>query len=118
MASPLSGSLAKTVGKAFNSLFLEAEISRDVPVISPDPADPLPPQTATYGCKAIVEGYSDYYKTNGLVDAKDRKVLILATSLGVRPKPGDRVTISNITFTLQDVSTDPAEAVWTARGRM
>lgn len=118
MTSPLSGSLAKTVGSAFKTLFLDASLARDVPVISPDPADPLPPQEATYPCKGIVEGYSDYYKTNGLVDAKDRKVLILATSLGIRPEPGDRVTIRGITFTLQDVSTDPAEAVWTCRGRM
>ena len=118
MTSPLAGSLAKTIGSAFKTLFLDAVLARDVPVVSPDPADPLPPTQATYAAKAIVEGYSDYYKTNGLVDAKDRKVLILATSLGVRPEPGDRVTISNITFTLQDVSTDPAEAVWTCRGRM
>lgn len=118
MTSPLEGSLARTIGSAFKTLFLDAELVRDVPVISPDPADPLPPTAARYGCKAIVEGYSDYYKTNGLVDAKDRKVLILATSLGVRPEPGDRVTIRGITFSLQDVSTDPAEAVWTCRGRM
>lgn len=118
MTSPLSGSLAHTVGNAFKTLFLDAMLIRDVPVISPDPADPLPPQNAKYGCKAIVEGYSDYYRTNSLVDAKDRKVLILAASIGVRPEPGDRVTINNITFTLQDVSTDPAEAVWTCRGRM
>lgn len=118
MVSPLSGPLAKTIGSAFKTLFLDAVLTRDVPVISPDPADPLPPQTATYGCKAIVEGYSDYYKANGLVDAKDRKVLILATSLSVRPEPGDRVTIRNVTFTLQDVTVDPAEAVWTCRGRM
>lgn len=118
MSSPLTGSLAKTVGSAFKTLFLDASLLRNVSVISPDPADPPPPTVATYACKAIVEAYSDYYKTNGLVDAKDRKVLILATSLGVRPEPGDRVTIGGITFTLQDVSTDPAEAVWTCKGRM
>jgi hypothetical protein len=53
-----------------------------------------------------------------LVDAKDRKVLILAASLEVTPEPGDRITIQNITFVIQNVSTDPATAVGECRGRM
>lgn len=108
------------VNGAFGDVFYDAVMTVDVIPNSPpyDPADPPAPVPVNYSCKAIVESYSDYFRKNGLVDAKDRKVLILATSLGVRPKPGDRITISNITFTLQDVSTDPAEAVWTARGRM
>jgi hypothetical protein len=101
-----------------SSLFLPAVLVRDVPQVGGDPADPLPPTQATYPCKAIVEGYSDYFKANNLVNASDRKVLILATSIGAKPAAGDRVTISGITFTLQDVSTDPAEAVWTCRGSM
>jgi hypothetical protein len=118
VASPLAGSLARTIGSAMSSLFLPATLVRDVPQAGGDPADPLPPIPVDYPCRAIVEGYSDYFKKNNLVNASDRKVLILATSLGVRPKPDDRVTISGITFTLADVSTDPAEAVWTCRGSM
>ncbi len=117
MASPLSGSLAKTVGKAFNSIFLPATLTRDVAVASPDPAEPLPPTPTPHACKAIVESYSDYFVANGLINEKDRKVLILAGSLAVRPQAGDRVTISGTTFTIQDVATDPAEAVWTCKGR-
>lgn len=118
MTSPLAGSLARTIGAGFNTLFLPAVLVRDVPQVGGDPADPLPPIPANFPCKAIVEGYSDYFKANNLVNASDRKVLILATSVGVRPKPDDRITIAGITFTLQDVSTDPAEAVWTCRGAM
>ncbi|MDB5505333.1 MAG: hypothetical protein JWR89_5235 [Tardiphaga sp.] len=118
MNPPLSGSLARTIGSAFKGLFLPALLVRNVPQTGGDPADPLPPIPANFPCKAIVESYSDYFKANNLVNASDRKVLILATSVGVRPKPDDRVTISGITFTLQDVATDPAEAVWTCRGSM
>lgn len=118
MASPLQGSLAATIGKAFNSLFLDAVLTRDVAVISPDPADPLPPTQATYGCKGIVQAYSDYFRKNDLVQASDRKVLILAVSLGIRPLEGDRITIRGITFTAISVSTDPAEACWEIQGRM
>jgi hypothetical protein len=121
MTSPLSGSLARTIGAAFNTLFLDAMLTRDAPSTGGDPADPssgAPQQPIVKSCKAIVEGYSDYFKANNLVSASDRKVLILATSLSVRPKPEDRVTISGITFTLSAVSTDPAEAVWECKGSM
>lgn len=118
MTSPLSGSLARSVGKAFNTLFLPAVLVRDVPQVGGDPADPLPPLAAEFKCRALVESYSQYYRANNLVGASDRKVLILATSVSVRPAPGDRVTISGITFVLGNVSTDPAEAVWEATGTM
>lgn len=118
MTSPLQGGLARTVGSAFNTLFLDAVLTRDIPRDGPDPADPLPPVPTEFDCKAIVEKYSDYYRTNGLVDAKDRKVLILAASISTKPQPNDRVTIQNITFVVQNVSTDPAKAVWECQGRM
>jgi hypothetical protein len=118
MTSPLLGSLAKTVGSAFKTIFLPAVLIRDVPQVGGDPADPLPPLAANFPCLAIVEAYSQYFKANNLVAANERKVLILATSLGVKPVAGDRVTIQGITFTIQEVSTDPATAVWECKGAM
>lgn len=118
MTSPLSGSLAKTVGSAFNSLFLDAVLARDVKQIGSNPIDPSPPVVTTFNCKAIVEAYSDKFRSEGLVEQNDRKVLILATSLATRPLAKDRVTIRGITFQVIDVSTDPAEAVWSVQGRM
>jgi hypothetical protein len=118
MTSPLSGSLAKTIGSAFKGLFLDAVLTRETPGTGGDPFDPPPPVVTTYSCKAVVEAYSDYFRKSGLVNAADRKVLILAASLAVKPQAGDRVTIQHITFTLSEVSTDPATAVWECRGAM
>jgi hypothetical protein len=118
MTSPLSGSLARTIGKAMAPLFLPAVLIRDVPQVGGAPDDPLPPLAANFLCRAIVEAYSQYFKANNLVAANERKVLILATSLGVKPVAGDRVTIQGITFTIQEVSTDPATAVWECKGAM
>jgi hypothetical protein len=98
-------------------LFLDATLTRDVDGTITDPADPPAPSATDYTCKAIVETYSDYFRKNGLVDAKDRKVLILADSLSVTPAPNDRVTISGVTFTVMEVDTDPATAVWECKGR-
>jgi len=118
MTSPLSGSLARTIGGAMQRLFLPAALARDVPAVGGDPFDPPAPTTAHYSCRAIVEAYSEKFRLDGTVQQNDRKVLILANSITVRPQPNDRITISGITFTVIEVSTDPAEAVWTCRGRM
>lgn len=117
MTSPLSGSIAKTVGSAFKGIFLDAVLTRDGAPTGPA-YDPTPGAPVTYPCKAIVETYSAFYRAQGLVEASDRKVLVLAASLGVKPLPGDRITVQGITFTAQAVSTDPAGAVWTVQGRM
>lgn len=108
------------VNGAFGDVFYDAVMTVDVIPTSPpyDPADPPAPVPVNYSCKAIVESYSDYFRKNGLVDAKDRKVLILANSVAVKPAAGNRVTIQGITFTIHEVSTDPASAVWECRGTM
>jgi hypothetical protein len=127
MASLLEGSLAATIGSALSGIFMDATLSRDVVV---GPTDPYDPSTGTrsttvYACKAIHEDWSLGYKRDNLVSSEDRKVLILAASLVVEPRPGDRITVRSSTFTVVPsgtsgqaaVSTDPAKAVWILRAR-
>ena len=118
MVSPLSGSLAAQIYSGMKNLFLDATYTVDVPGTIVDPADPPAPTATNYSCKAIVEKYSDYYSKNGLVGDGDRKVLILANSLSVRPVPNSRVTVGTTIFTVINVDTDPATAVWTLQGRL
>ncbi len=120
MVSPLSGPLASLIYTGMKALFLDATLSRDTfAVTSPDVSfDPAAPTTADYACKAIVEVYALKWRQDGLIKQNDRRVMILANSISVTPTVGDRVTISGTTFTLQDVETDPATAVWTCQGRM
>lgn len=118
MTSPLEGALAAKIGKAFGkSLFYDAVLTRETPG-TPNPSTPwIPgvPVTATYPCKAIVDTYSDFAVANSLVDAQDRKVLILSASLSVRPTDLDKVTIRGTVYRVVSVDTDPAEAVWECR---
>lgn len=121
VASPLSGALAAQIYKGMKALFLDATLTRDtIPTTSPDydPQDPPAPTSTSYTCKAIVEKYAERMRLEGLVNQKDRKVLILANSLSVTPRVNDRVTISGVTFLVMLVETDPATAVWTLQGRM
>ena len=117
MTNLLQGGLARTIGKAMSGLFLDATLTRDGPTTGPA-YDPVPGAPVTYACRGMVEKYSAYYRANSLVGERDRKVLLLANGLGTRPLPGDRVTIQGVAFTLQEVATDPANAIWECRGQM
>lgn len=117
MVSPLDGSLAKIIGRAMNGLFLDATLTRDVAQDSPAPEPGNPPVIVTvdYTCKAIVEEFSDFYKLQSLVQANERKILVLANSITTAPMQNDRVTIRGKTYTVVSVSTDPALATYELR---
>ncbi|MCJ2084607.1 hypothetical protein MKK88_01170 [Methylobacterium sp. E-005] len=115
MTTPLAGSLAKTVGRAFASTFFPAVLTRG--------------QT-TYRCKAIFTEYSTGQAAEGVLTGNDCTVLILATTLAVEPISGDVVSITGARFAQGQsfvvlsltpgkaaVVGDPAGATWTLRGR-
>ena len=123
MTSPLAGSLAKTIGKAMGSLFLDATLIRDVPGTIVDPSDPPPPTQSTFACKAIEQEYGSLDRAQGLVRETDIQILILASTLSVDPAPLDRITIRGRTVTIipagsggmPPVKSDPARATWLCR---
>lgn len=99
-------------------VFLDAALYRDDAGVGGSDFDPAPPGTPQqFACKAIHDSYSDYFQKGGLVEANDRKVLILATSLSIAPVQGDRITIDGLTLTIVNVKTDPAKAVWECQVR-
>lgn len=121
MSSPLSG-LASTIGKALTAVFFSATLTRSVAGVSIDPADPVASTATSYSCRALIDEFSLEYKASGTVDAEDRSVLILASTLAVAPISGDVLTInegplSGERFQIIPIGTDPARAVWTCRGK-
>lgn len=124
MASPLAGSLAKTIGGAFKGLFLDATLSRTSSAAGANDWTPGAATTTDYTCKAIHDKWGAIWLSGGLVAADDVKLLILAASVTVKPMAGDVVTIRGEAFTIVSdggskpaVETDPAQAVWTCRAR-
>jgi hypothetical protein len=125
MASILENNLAQLVADAFVSadLFLNATLTREVPGVAADPADPPAPTTTAYPCKAIEDTWSKGLLAGGLVRGTDVRILILAKTLAVEPKPEDRITIRGATYRvvpagiggLAAVQTDPARATWELR---
>ena len=119
MPSPLTSQIASQIYSGLKSIFLDATLTRDTIVASPDydPADPPAPTPVDYACLAIKDNYTRFDMAGGLILVGDVKILILAGSITVTPAPQDRVTIQGATFTLIDVVTDPATALWTCQGR-
>ena len=118
MASPLD-KLPRAINSAFRGLLYDAVMTVDVPRDGSDPADPLPPVPTPYSWKAYVEKYSAYYRANSLVEASDRKVIVLARSLAIEPVNGARITVNNITFSI--IAYDDGgsnRSVWEIQGRM
>ncbi len=120
MVSPLEGSLAAQIYTGMKSLFIDATLTRDTTSSNSPDIDrfnPPPPTSTDYPCKVVVETYAEKYRMDGLVKANDRRVLILGNSVAVVPTINDRVSVRGITFTVIDVQTDPALAVYTCQGR-
>lgn len=120
MTSPLAGSLARTLGRALSSTFLDATLARDTAVAGENDWTPGTPTTKNYSCKAIHVEWRTMLPPGQVLNEKSvRKVIILANSLAVQPRSGDRITIRGETFVVMPegtspvVMSDPALATWT-----
>lgn len=117
MASPLSGSLAKTIHKASKNIFLDATLTRDVVASGGNPADPPAPTPVNYPCKAMRDNYSAFDKMNSSIATGDFKILILVNSLAVMPISNDIITIQGASSSIIKTDVDPANAVWVCQAK-
>lgn len=72
---------------------------------------------AVYPCKAMIESYSERLRVTADIPGTDMKLMIVGTSVQVDPKKGDTVTLNGKQWSLIQVDTDPARAMWTCQGR-
>jgi hypothetical protein len=114
MSSILEGDLAETIADALidAAVPLDIVITRFTPSVGGDPADPSPPTLTDYGCKCFADYFSDAFIAAGLIERGDIKVVVVANTLGIEPRPGDQVTIHGRTYRVFDVSADPALALY------
>lgn len=73
-----------------------------------------------YDCKGIVEDYSDREREDSNITEKDRKILLLAGSIPVKPKQGWEVEDNegNKYEIVGPVKQDPAGATYEIQGRL
>jgi len=71
------------------------------------------PTSTDYPCKGIVSDYAVGQVDGFLIQAGDRKVLLIGKTINggaTEPKPSDRVTIEGRPYTVVNVTRDPAGA--------
>lgn len=115
MTSPLKGPIAKVVGQALKSTLYPIAVNKVTGggEYDPETGGVTPPTITAYACRGFVDSYSSYEIANGIAQATDRKVLILATTLAITPNPAtDTVTANGQTLTIIGVKSDPAGATW------
>lgn len=80
----------------------------------------MPSAVISYPCRGIVSDYSQFKRSmsGGVIAENDREIIIAAKTLAPTPAVGDSVRINGATFRVEDVSSDPARATWTLRGRI
>lgn len=123
MDSILLGDLAGTIGDALidAAIPFALTISRDV-TTGGDPFDPGSGTTVTtdYSCQGFVDTFSAFDVANSLVLAGDVRIIVVATTLDMPspPSPGDRVTANGKTYSVLNVSADPALATYTLQARL
>lgn len=105
-------------------IFLDATLERAGASTGPS-YDPTPGASQIWSCKAIEDNWSAFVRQGGLVQASDRKLLILAATLKTQPQEGDTITVRGIPFTIvadgegqPAVTSDPALATWECRCRV
>ena len=117
--------VADIVNDELGPYFNDAVLVRETQTTGPDAHTPGTPTETSYACKALREEYSAGYRAQGLVNAEDFLIMVIARSLSVRPMPGDRITIAaqNVVGTIvpasasgqKAVTTDPVTAIWNCR---
>lgn len=73
--------------------------------------------SSDHACKALVTEYTAWQRQAMGIPANERKILILAATLDGAPKPSDKITIQDRTWSIVDVGSDPANATYECRGR-
>ena len=68
-----------------------------------------------YPCKAMIEAYSDHLRAVADIPGTDVRLMIVGTSIEVDPLKGDTVTMNGKAWSLIQVDTDPARAMWTCQ---
>ncbi|MEH6950615.1 hypothetical protein V4R08_04605 [Nitrobacter sp. NHB1] len=110
------GTLATRLSAALNSAGIPYGLTLQHQESDNDPFNP----TVTWvdhDAQGWVDNYSQQDLTGTLIQANDRKVFIVCSSLDLTPATVDRLVISGITYTVVNVALDPASTCWVIQAR-
>lgn len=70
-----------------------------------------------HSCKALVDDYSDMRRASAGIPANDRRIIILASTLGAEPQVGHTIHAEGRDWQIVALGRDPAGATWEAQAR-
>lgn len=111
------GDLPGIVSGAMGALLFTQATLKRVAVRVSDGRGGYTQNTTDATVSALITDYSAYMRTIGGIPPNERKALILGDGLANPPAPEDLLTIDGREWTIIEVRTDPASAVWTCRVR-
>ena len=116
------------IARIFGDVYRDAELTRSVTNTGGTEFDPTVSigDPTIYQCKAIVEDWSKWTHSQGMVESQDRKLTILQNTLAVEPQIGDRIEVAGYAgrYTIVGeggqaaISSDPARGGWVCRVRL
>ena len=117
MSSILEGELAETISEAL----IDADIPYAVTItrtedVGGPPWDPVT-EDVEYACQGFTEEYTALELSGTLIQAHDVKVVVLAPTLTITPTVADKVTVRGQTYSIINVSPDPALATIALQAR-
>src|SRR5882672_4458245 len=100
--SILEGDLAEAVTAALTDAGVPyaVTVTRTTPG-TPNPSTPwIPgvPVVTPHACRGWTEAYDDATVDGTVIDAKDVKVLVLASTVDIEPRDTDTITVAGATF--------------------
>lgn len=116
----LDGDLKDIIGDALDFVMIDLTLIKVTPGTYNPVTDSDASTTANIGCRGMVDRFTDYERGNsqGLIEANDRKILVLAKSLnGSTPTTRDRITAEGTTYQIINIDRDPASATFTIQAR-
>lgn len=118
-SSNLEGELANAISAALEDAAIPygLTVSRTVMIPGPNPWDPEEESTTHYTGRGFADEYDNSYRTGGLIEQGDIRVIVVADTIAIEPAAGDKVTVRGVTYNVVSVSADPALATWSLQAR-
>lgn len=111
----LGGDLKEVFGSVFSPLLIDATLT--VVTLTPDGAGGMSESTETSAIKCMMESYSEHTRILANIPRTDVKIIALQQDVTVTPTVDARITMQGVTYSVQAVDEDPAQASWIIRGR-
>ena len=113
------GLLDNDLQNVFTSVFAPLLLDVTITNVSQTVADngDVNSTTTTAASKGMVEEYGAFTRAQAGIPDTDVKLIVLQGGVAITPTTDSEITIRGVTYSVQRIEQDPAQAAWTIQGR-